>query len=290
MLPKLSPFLAVAVLTVSGLAARPASACVFNPVTCIGDYAQCHPSEAEQRAKRKQWSAEATRRLLAEARSRLRAGRVDEAAELAELLVPNVRPIRTRFSDCGPEGEIDFGAGRLTEESAFQELVAGTVLAKADRDDFGFILRDEATYSFGPDCNAEFRAAFAAFLRGAVTPAALRQAWLFLSARQRSSGNYGSTYHRLVRFDGGTRAPPVHWELQDEWLGEQVTGAMRRTAWGRSLAAAAARFWAEQAGRLGDDAQICPEAAAARETRRRAILARMVERQDMLDRRRGVKK
>lgn len=286
----LSTLAAVAAPIAAAMIAQPASACVFLPVVCLGGGPECNPSPAQRRLERKQWSALETRRLLAEAKGRLKAGRVDEAADLAELLVPNVRPVHTRHTSCGPEGEIDYGAGRPGGEPQFRQLVAGTRIAHADPHDFAFILRDHDNFSFGPACNAEFRGAFAALLRRRLTPAELRRAWLFLSARQRSGDLYGSTYHRLVRFEGKTRAPPLRWVAQDEWLQEQVTGAIRRTAWGRSISAAADAFWREQASRLSDDRQICPKAAAAWEVARQALLAKIAERQDMLDQRRGVRR
>lgn len=279
--------LCIAAALPAGFAAPPASACVFLPVVCVGSEPECNPSPDELHARQLRWSAEETRSRLAEARNRLRRGQVDFAAELAELLVPNIRPIVTQFSDCGPEGEIDYGAGRVTPEAVFQAVTAGTPLAGSAMGDFAALLRREALSPLGPACNLEFRQGFAAFLRQSVNAEDLTQAWLFLSARQRTHGTYGSLYHRLVRFDGSARTPPVHLALAHPWLRDEVAGALRRTSWGRSIAAAANVFWASHAAELADDARACPTAAAEWAGARQRLIALMLNPDEARRRRRG---
>ena len=257
------------------IAAAPAAACVFLPTGCWDDSELCHPTAEQRMAVLRDASAAETRRLLLEERERERKGAVDHAAELAELLVPNIRPIFIERSDCGIEGEYDYANGELTPQSEYRDLVAGTSLAGSDMDEFGRILREDA-YAFGPACNAEFRRTYAAWLRRSLSPEHLVPAWRFLAARQRMIGTYGPRYHRLVRFEGGKRVPPVRWEPADFWLRGQIDRAIRFTAWGRSLAAAADAFWAEQGPRLADDKQACPAAFAEWTEFRTRMVARMI--------------
>jgi hypothetical protein len=265
-------------LPAAGLAAAPGQACVFNAVACVGPSLECHPSEAERRAEERHWSAEATRLRLIEARNRLRDGEVDLAADLAELLVPNIRPIHTDFSDCGPEGEIDQGKGRETEESLFQALTAGTALAGASSEPFiGILRRTDEDYAFGTSCNAEFRQSFAGSLRRSLTAAQLRDSWLFLTARQRSQGPYGAIYHRLVSFAGQTRAPPLRWVAADVWLRGQVATALRRTAWGPALRATMDSFWAAKATELAESSRVCPAAFARWTAVRGRLVPKLLE-------------
>ncbi|HLL30675.1 MAG TPA: hypothetical protein VK403_06745 [Allosphingosinicella sp.] len=270
--------LAAFALSGASLASTPAAACTWQPITCIGNSYDCNPGAAERLAREKYWSAYATRQRLTEARKRLRAGGVDFAAELSELLVPNVRPVYIEASMCGPMGEIDHGEGRETEESAFRALTAGTPLAGADFERFRTLLRrTEEDLSFGASCNAEFRRGFAGWLRKSLAPSELREAWIFLGARQRSHGAYGSLYHRLVTFEGKARTPPIRWYPADRWLGGQVATALRRTAWGRSLSSTIDAFWAGRAGDLADSAKVCPAEYARWAGVRERLLPRLIE-------------
>lgn len=251
--------------------ATPASACVWTAVTCVGP--GCPQTEAQRRAQARHWSGIETRRRSSQAHRRLRAGSVDFGAELAELLIPNVRPIYTDFSSCGPEGEIDHGAGRETQEYLFQRLAAGTPLAGANRAQYSPYIRQDGISSFGTPCNAEFRAGFAAYLRTRVDPLQLRRAWLFLGARQRERGLYGSLYHRLMSFQRDARTPPANWILADEWLYAEVLRFVERDAAGRAIAAAVQGFWIERGGSLGDDAAVCPAATSAWSAERERLVA-----------------
>jgi hypothetical protein len=260
---RLSRTLLLASLASTGaaLAPAPAAACVLLPDSCIGSRSFCKPSAAERRRQERRASAEETRRRLTEARKRLAAGGVDMAAELSELLVPNVRPVEIQQTSCGPMGEIDYAEGHETIEARFEALVAGTPLAGEPMDGFGRVLREEEDLRIGEPCNAEFRRGFAAWLRQALRPEDLRDAWLFLAARQRTQGHYGPVYHRLTRFGGKTRNPPVVWIARNEWLQGEIAKALGLTPWGRSLGPALDSFWGLRSAELGDESRLCPEAS-----------------------------
>lgn len=251
-----------AIAPAAGLGAAPAAACVLLPIICLGKTGECNPSPLEKLAELRSESAAETRRRLIEGKARLRAGKVDPAAELAELLVPNIRAVRVEMTSCGPMGEVDYGDGTLTRDSLYRALVAGTRLAGKDPEFFAALLDRSEAFPLEPPCNAEFRKGFAAYIEKSVPTDHLRQAWLFLSARQRPADSFGERYRRLVRFEGGRRAPPVRWTAGDRWLDGEIARALARTAWGRSLEEAIDRFWAEAGGRAGEDATACPVAFA----------------------------
>jgi hypothetical protein len=262
-------FLSMAIGVAAATAASPAAACVIIPITCVGGAKSCPPSPAQKR----RWSGELTIQRAAEARKRLAAGTVDVAAEFAELLVPNVRPISILRSDCGIEGEIDYAEGEETEEAFLQAVVAGSLLEGSTSDRFeGLLRKARSDFSFGKACNTEFRSHFADYLRREVMPADLKEAWLFLEPRNHSR------YPRLMRFAGTTRMPPVQWTFADVWLSGQADRALKRRQWGPSLTTAMDRFWAEERSRLGDDSIVCPSAVAEWARVRRAVLQQMLER------------
>lgn len=270
--------LAAIALAGTGLAATPAAACVINPITCYGNSYDCNPSPMEKLAEEKRVSEYGTRLALAESRKRLGAGDVDLAAELSELLVPNVRPIFTERGTCLPMGEIDHGEGEETAEGAFAALTEGTPLAGAKLEHFSEPLhRAEEPLFFGAQCNAEFRRGFAGWLRQALTPSDLRHAWLFLRPRQRGHGPYGSVYHRLVIFQGKARTPPIRWWAADRWLGDQIDSALRRTGWGRSLSGAMDAFWTAKAGDLAVTQRVCPSEYSGWTEMRERLLPRLIE-------------
>lgn len=247
--------------TAAALAPAPAAACVLLPDSCIGSRSFCKPSAAERRRQERRASKEETGRRSAEARKRLASGGVDMAAELSELLVPNVRPVEIQQTSCGPMGEIDYAEGHETIEARFEALVAGTPLAGQPMDGFGRVLREEEDLRIGEACNAEFRRGFAAWLRQALRPDDLRDAWLFLAARQRTDSDYGPVYHRLTRFGGKARTPPVVWMARNEWLQSEITRALGVTPWGQSLGPVLDSFWAQHSAQLGDETRLCPEAS-----------------------------
>jgi hypothetical protein len=268
--------LLAAIAPASGLGAAPAAACVLLPIICLGKSGACNPSPLQKLAEERNDSAAETRRRLAEGKARLRAGKVDPAAELAELLVPNIRPVWVEMTSCGPMGEVDYGDGNLTWGSLYRSLVAGTPLAGKDPEFFAALLDRSEAFPLEPPCNAEFRKGFAAYIERSVPADHLRQAWLFLSARQRPADSFGDRYHRLVRFEGGRRAPPVRWTAGDRWLEGQIARALARTAWGRSLTGAMDAFWAEAGGRVGENERACPVAFAEWARVRERVVAEMI--------------
>ena len=251
--------LAAAALVAGGAGASSASSCVWTPVICIGENGGPCPTEtAEQRLAREQRdSAAETQRRLDDARARLRAGTVDLAAELSELLVPNVRPVQVAYSDCGLMGEVDFGAGGETPESLFSRLVAGTQLASANMGEMPASVLRRGLIGFGEPCNAEFRRSFVEYLRRTMAERHLRRAWLFLEGRRRDVG-----YSRLVRFRGGQRTPPWIWQASAYWLTDELRRFVRSDSSGRRLSDAVESFWTEHASALGDDERVCPVTAA----------------------------
>ncbi len=146
--------------------------------------------------------------------------------------------------------------------------------------EFGRLLDDEGVFAIGPACNSEFRRLYADRLRKSLSPGHLRQAWLFLGARQRTIAPYGQPYHRLVRFEGNARVPPVRWQPADAWVTRQIRQALRSTDWGRSLSAAADAFWAEQGAALADDSRACPATAAEDTGFRSQMIAKMLEQRE----------
>ncbi|HEX4736130.1 MAG TPA: hypothetical protein VH331_01065 [Allosphingosinicella sp.] len=270
-------FLVAFMALAAGLVASPGSACVIVAPVCVGSKKMCHPNPAQQLANERRWSSGLTLQRATEARRQLAAGRLDLSAELAELLIPNIRPIHVLRSDCGIEGEVDYGAGEETVESFFHDVVAGSSLAGSDADEFaGPLRRAMGDFSFGAACNEEFRQHFAAYLAGTVEPADLKEAWLFLSPRQRGAGTFGPRYPRLMRFEGAARAPPVRWTFADRWLGDQAATALKGTRWGRSISAAVDRFWSANGTRLSDDLTVCPRAVAEWARVRHELLEQML--------------
>ena len=264
---------AAAAVAASAAGASSASACVWLPVTCIGENGgPCPVETAEQRIARDEAeSADETRRRLDDARDRLRAGNVDLAAELSELVVPNVRPVQVVNSDCGPMGEVDFGAGAESPETLFNRLVAGTQLEASNFDDLPPSLLRRELIGFGEPCNAEFRRSFAAHLRQALAGRHLRRAWLFLQARRHHGG-----YRRLVRFEGEERTPPWIWQASAHWLTDEIRQFARTDPSGRRLAEAVESFWTEHARDLGDDERLCPATAAEWATLRARLVPELV--------------
>ena len=249
-----------------------AQACFYTTPLCTGSRSECHPTPRQRLVQERRWAEEGVRRLTAEGQRRLLAGEVDVAAELAEWLVPNVRPVFVVETSCGLMGEPDPGAGRETWRTLFLDVVAGSPLAEADPDDIGYLARIDEEFSFGAPCNAEFRTRFAAFLREQIEAKTLAEAWLFLGARRQSD------YPRLVSFERSERTPPVRWAIANHALAEQVRRYVRVRAAGRAVAAAVDRFWAERSGELADDMKLCPAERIRWMASRQQVLADLAER------------
>lgn len=226
-----------------------AKACVWLPLP--------EQSKKEQRHSSRQQTID----LQRIATQRLVLGGVDAAKELAEILVPNVRPIRLEYSSCGPEGEIDFAGSA----DAFNEGVSNDPRLKSlDLSNYRSVVRDfDGDTSLGPPCNAEFRDRFSALLRSNFNEDELRAAWLFLMPRTRQNGIYGSVYHRLISFDLSTRRPPIRWRGEDEWIRADIDRFKKKDLIGRRLDAEISVFWTQQRLVLDSDELVCPKAKAA---------------------------
>lgn len=229
-------------------------------------------SAAERERRRIAWE----RRLLAEqVRGRRAAAEAalvtgaDAPAMLAEMLVPNVRPVVISPAICfWPPSEIDVGPG----EETGRDWLAGTRFERRE-DEFYLILEDVDGVLPGRPCNAEFRGRFADHLRRIMTAEQLRNATLFLGARWPSLNQPG-TMARFTVFGRDVRQPPVHWVSPEPRLGGQVRRWTRRDAAGRALQAAMDDFWRDTAPLFGDYARICPIAETAwRGTQARLVAA-----------------
>lgn len=228
-----------------------ASACVLVPVTTIESGNQDDRAANARRAARQMTAA---RRISA--LRELESG-IDPAAQLAEMLVPNVRPTHIVYTNCGPDNEIDHADGAETPE----DWLAGTRFA-GRAEEF-----EELWYGFegetlGTMCNAEFRRRFAAHLRRRLSEADLRESYLSLAARWHRIAWPHSTLRRLVAFAGEARRPPLRWTTEERWQERDIARWMRVTRPGRALTQALDDFWSDSAPLLGDDRLMCPDAVA----------------------------
>jgi len=200
---------------------------------------------------------------------------IDWAAALAEMLVPNVRPVRLERSDCGPVNEIDLASG----EETYADWLVGTPFAGAEAD-FWDILQPHEADMIGHACNAEFRSGFAAYLRRRLASRALRDAYLALAPYWPGTEGPEVTRSRLTAFAGTMRGPPLRWAIYGEEQ-RRVTRWLTVNASGRALRGAVDDFWRENGPRLASNAQICPAAAerwpVARADILRQIAARMAQ-------------
>ncbi|KUR71572.1 hypothetical protein AQZ52_08070 [Novosphingobium fuchskuhlense] len=259
----------LAVVLALVLAALPAAAkaCVWLPVG--------NPSVAEQR----HWSRVQTKQLQREAAKRLSSGQVAVDDELAELLVPNVRPIRLWFSDCGPEGELDLAGGI---QGYNDNLFDDPRLKGIKRENHARVLREyQGQTILGPACNAEFRRRFAEWLQAELSAADREKAWLFLIARKREADHTGlNVYRRLVAFEYGTRRPPIRWVSENRWIARDLERFKRKKAAGRRLVAAMAAFWARQEPLLASDEAVCPSALATYRSDRENVISTILRERD----------
>lgn len=265
-------FTAAAVLAVA--AAPTAQACVTMPL----DYGDGKPPTAAQlKAEEKRWMAGETKRRTKELKARNSKGEVDVAAELATLLVPNVRAELVLYSDCGPMGDYDLAGGSEggDVDIAFARMVAGTPLEGRRADNYPARLLRELSWPArtGETCNAEFRRRFARYLGDNMFLGSLQEAWLFLSARQRSGYLFAHYYPRLMAFEGIGRVPPMRWTFATPELQKEGMDFLDRKVAGKALTKTIDAFWAEQGPNLADDAAICPEDAAAAMGDRDKIIA-----------------
>jgi hypothetical protein len=238
-----------------------AAACI--PIAVAGP----PQSDRERAESRRGWEREAAIAGLAAARADLARG-ADPAARLAEMLVPNIRPIRIFRSDCGVENEIDLADG----EETVDDWLAGTPYAGRG-EQFDFLFWSEERPTLGPTCNAEFRMGFAAFLRRRLSAGELRGAYLFLGRHWGPPANESNLRSRLVRFEGRTRRPPLRWHAGEGGGEASIRRWLRLMPTGRALKAALDDFWREAEPLLGDVSLACPAAAAAWPAQQARIVA-----------------
>jgi hypothetical protein len=229
-------------------------------------------------AEKRHWSLEQTKRLKRESSKRLASGDVNVIQELAEILVPNIRPIRLEYSSCGPEGEIDFAGG---VDEIHEGVSDDPRLKGFDLHSYRPLFRDfDGETMLGPSCNAEFRGHFAMWLRTNLTDDELRTTWLYLFPRTRQHGSYGSLYHRLISFDRHTRRPPMRWWHYDQWIAKDIERFSKDSVVGRRLGQVMSVFWAQQEPILGSDEAICPKAHATWRTDRERLINMIVAERD----------
>lgn len=250
----------ILVLLLLMLAPTAAHACVWMPIS--------PPSYAQQR----QGSRQQTEMLTRVARTKLAKGEAQIVADLAELLVPNVRPVFVMQSDCGPQGEVDF-VGSLHQPARIP-----LDDPRLRRIDWGkhrqLITEFDGLWELGPACNLEFRRRFGSYLESNLPNSTLQDSWLFLIARKRTQDFYGSAYARLMVFEGRTRHPPVRWWGYDEWIRKDIDRFIQKRDAGRALAGVIEAFWREQEPNLDSDDRVCPTTIKTmREDRERLVAA-----------------
>jgi hypothetical protein len=263
-LPALSVALAfAAALAFSGEAA----ACVYLPLVRDGP-----PPSARELADERASHDRALRMQRRERAAEALARGMDAAGPLADMLVPNVRPIRIHRSDCGATNEIDPAPGEETPE----DWLRGTRLA-GRADDYARIWRIDGDETLGPTCNAEVRGRFAAYLRRRLSPEQLHESYLFLGSYWDPPGSARELRWRLAAFAAGTRRPPLRWSGVNRRQEQEIRRWTRLVPTGRVLRQAMDDFWRETAPLLGDTTTACPEAAA----RWPAVQARLVDTLDV---------
>jgi hypothetical protein len=244
-----------------------ASACVYTAVEEVLGEEGLSAAERERRrvAREQQHDREQVRRRAVAAEAALATG-TDAARVLADMLVPNVRPVFIEETSCGDRNEIDHGAGR----ESWRDWLAGTRY-EGREGEFGRIVRDVDANLPGTACNAEFRDRFAGHLRRRLTAAQQREAYLFLAARW-PAFDRSTPMARLTAFQGDSRRPPARWSADDR-LHTQIVRWTRRDPAGRTLQRAMDDFWRESAPLFGDYARLCPAAEAEWQTTRAQLLA-----------------
>jgi hypothetical protein len=264
----------VIALALTVLAGSEASACMLVPRSTVDS----PMSWADRvRAERAMASSMTAARLRHAARN-LAAG-ADPASGLAEMAVPNVRPIYIERSDCGPMNEIDRAEGEETRE----DLLAGTRFAGRG-DEFNRMWRGFDGETFGSMCNAELRGRFAAFLRRRLSPQQLRDSYLFLAARWEGLLEGPGPLRRLTAFEGRERRPPLRWVTEEPWQAQEIRRWLRLVPAGRAMKTALDDFWRENEPLLGDEERICP-AAVARRPEVQARIVALIEAELALQRR-----
>jgi hypothetical protein len=252
--------LAVALLAPPG---SEAAACVI-----VRDNDTRSPEEVVAEHRRR-WDAR-----LADRRARAAAalaGGLDPAVPLAEMLVPNIRPVPIfEYSSCGPVNEVDLGPGIETPDS----LLAGTAFA-GRASDFPTVMNEYEEWTPGPACNAEFRRRFSAFLRRRLSREELRASFLFLAARWTGMDVPEVTRSRFMAFASGSRQPPVRWIAAHPFDEPEFGRWTAEDRDARALRGTIDAFWLRQAGSLDDGRRACPRTAARWPVQQARIVARI---------------
>jgi hypothetical protein len=248
-----------------------AQACMFMAPLEVGDD---HRSRAERRRallqEARRESRERLTRRSAAAQAALASG-YDFTGALAEILVPNIRPVPIELpQSCDVANEYDPAGG----DEEVEDWLAGTGY-EGWADAYRSIAPPWEGETFGPACNAEFRTRFAALLRRRMSEAQRREAYLFLAARignwkggpqplqpigQFSVERLGIA--RLVAFTGGTRRPPIEWLGASSGEPDDIRRWLRATESGRALQATMDDFWSENGALIETPEQACPAALA----------------------------
>lgn len=253
--------LAVMLAVVVAPTAAPASACV-NVITneTLGGKQSKRAQAASDAALAKRIKAERIARHTAE----VRAGHVDVATEIADMLVPNVRAVLIHRSNCGEADEYDT-LGELSMDDANDTVFDGTELEGLDPYTNGPLYR--ASFARDPRaCNAEFRQGFASLLRKRLSFEALNRAYIALATEREQFARPGlfqyPNHFRFYKFAGTLRVPPV----------VRSGGPSELLDSDRPIARVVAEFWA--GAKVGDDT-ICPAEARDFVARREARLAEL---------------
>lgn len=195
----------------------------------------------------------------------------DVDGALAEILVPNIRPVPIRRpQSCESANEYDLASG---DEDA-EDWLAGTGYERWASVYLSIAPLWEGE-TFGPACNAELRTRFAALLRRRLTEAQRSDAYLFLAARisnwkgdpqpLQPAGHFWFEprgISRLVAFADETRRPPVRWNTSSSGAPGDIDLWLRTHPSGLALQGAMDEFWRENAPLLDTDESACPAALA----------------------------
>jgi hypothetical protein len=247
-------------LLACGLPAAPAAACVFS---LTEERLGPPPTPEELAAEAKRESLAKRRAAALDAARAWRKG-VDAPAELARMLVPNVRPVPTLSVPCGAgTEELDYDMTGKTREA----WLTGTRYS-GRADDFPRIFHDFDGALPDPACNAEVRRRFAEHLRRRLSADGLHSAYIFLAARRPPAWSI----HRVTAFAGRSRRPPLYWVGGNASQAAEIGRWLRGQPAGRAVKRAADEFWAGAAPLLADDERTCPAAAARFRADREALL------------------
>lgn len=218
----------------------------------------------KQAAKAERAAARARRSAF---RRAVRAGEVDSALGLANLLIPNVREWYEDHGSCGPDGDGD--GPRMPVQGVLEEAFAGSELeglSGSELSDLAVRFRRDALPGYNHDCSAEFRARFADRLRASIPQRRLDDSLLLLSEQ---GERRWSTYFRFADVKRATRpqARPSSRQLA------KVLSSRRHPV-GRAIE----DFWMAETARLGSPALVCPAAYRQLVADRDAELRRLRQR------------